>query len=173
MKLWFEHFKGNGWFPDQPIGTYNPGMFWFKSRIYLLGLLILVDCRLLEKMWFNFLQIYRVGLMTSNQYGALSSKFKNILDLYQLVGWILLLWYLRWLLIDTQNLKSWIKDSFRKRERVQPVHSEIALVSYCSESEYIKQKQETIVYDYQVLTLMYILFQLTHFMAGSIIKASL
>ena len=65
------------------------------------------------------------------------------------------------------------KDTFRERKRVQPVHSEIALVSYCSESEYIKQKQETIVYDYQVLNLMYILFQLTHVMAGSIIKASL
>jgi hypothetical protein len=72
--------------------------------------------------------------------------------------------------MDTLAMVSWMsssrysefevmnKDSFRESKRVQPVHSEIALASYCSESEYIKKKQETIVYDYQVLTLMYILF---------------
>jgi hypothetical protein len=50
------------------------------------------------------------------------------------------------------------EDSIRERKRVWPVHFEIELISYCSESEYIKQNQGTIVYDYQVLTLMYILF---------------
>ena len=81
--------------------------------------------------------------MTSLQYDALPGNIKCTLDLYHLSGWILLLW---WLLLGVRRL-------FQGKEES---------LTCCSESEYIKQNQGTIVYDYQVLTLMYILFQLIH-----------
>ena len=59
----------------------------------------------------------------------------------------------------SESLDSEEEDSFKESKKA---HTEIALVSYCSESEYIKPKEEAIVYDYHVLTLMYISFQLTH-----------
>ena len=62
----------------------------------------------------------------------------------------------------SESLDSEGEDSFKERRKSQPTQSELALVSYLSESECIKQKKETIVYDYQVLTLIYFLFQLTH-----------
>ena len=71
MKIWFGHFKWNGWFCDQLIGTRNPDSRYviFKSSFfYLLDLLTMVGCRLQEGIWFNFLQVRLRWVISSYLY---------------------------------------------------------------------------------------------------------